>query len=501
MRFATLFCAFALSVLLSYAEARSEGSVKAEVVTTAPTLPTFLTQAPGDAERFFFTERHGQIRILMDGEVLPTPFVDLTSVVNSSVGEGTLGSLAFHPDYQSNGLFYVVYTNLDGDSVLAELTVTADPSVADFASLRVLLTITEPGPVHNIGWIGFGPDGFLYMAKGDGGFPTSGELAQDIESLFGKILRIDPCNDDFPDDPECHYAIPPSNPFVGTAGRDEIWALGLRNPWRCSFDRLTGDLWIADVGWESWEEINFQPSGSAGGENYGWNCKEALSCCPVAVSACACRDPALIDPVYDYDHDTGCAVVGGYVYRGSALPRLQGMYLFADLCSKMVWAYDISNDTVVHVVDLDRMPLSFGEDREGELYVLTTHDIRKLVFFDCNGNGVPDEQDIADLTSLDCNLDTIPDECQTNDCNQNSIPDDCDIAAGTSADDDGNGVPDECDVQADIDGNGMVGVSDLLILLLGWGPCPAPPAGCPADLNGDGIVGVNDLLRVLGSWG
>ena len=474
----------------------SEISITTEVITAESDVPTFLTQAPGDADRLFFTERDGRIRVVLDGALLAAPFVDLSSIVNSGGPEGALGGLAFHPDYQRNGLFYVSYTNLDSDSVLAELTVTADPNVADFASVRVLLRLPEPGPGHNVGWIGFGPDGYLYVAKGDGGNNTHGVLAQDIESLFGKILRLDPSSDDFPADPDRNYAIPPTNPFVGVAGRDEIWALGLRNPWRCSFDRLTGDLWISDVGQGSWEEISFQPASSPGGENYGWNCMEGSSC---HLTGCTCNDPTLRNPVYEYDHGTGCAVIGGYVYRGSAIPALQGLYLFADICAAKVWAYDINDDTAVQVL-ANVSPFSFGEDLDGELYLLSTFNIRKIVFVDCNDNGVPDAQDIADRTSLDCNLDSVPDECQL-DCNGNSIPDDCDIADGTSPDDDGNGIPDECDQQADFDGDGVVGITDLLYLLSVWGNCPAPPAECPADLNGDGVVGINDFLLLLGSWG
>jgi len=471
-------------------------SITTEVITDESDVPTFLTQAPGDADRLFFTERDGRIRVVLDGELQAAPFVDLSSIVDSGGPEGSLGGLAFHPDYQGNGLFYVAYTNLDSDSVVAELTVTADPNLADFASLRILLTFAELGPTHNIGWIAFGPDGYLYVAKGDGGNNTAGVFAQDIESLFGKILRLDPCNDDFPADPDRNYAIPPTNPFVGVAGRDEIWALGLRNPWRCSFDRGTGDLWISDVGQSSWEEISFQPASSSGGENYGWNCMEGSSC---HLTGCTCNDPTLRNPVYEYDHGTGCAVIGGYVYRGSAIPALQGLYLFADICAGKVWAYDINDGTAVQVL-ANASPFSFGEDLDGELYLLTTFNIRKIVFVDCNFNDVPDAQDIAGLTSLDCNLDSIPDECQL-DCNGNSIPDDCDIADGTSPDDNGNGIPDECDEQADFDGDGVVGITDMLYLLSVWGNCPAPPAECPADLNGDGVVGINDFLLLLARWG
>ena len=470
--------------------------VTTELVTADSDTPTYLTQAPGDHDRLFFTERDGRIRIILGGVVLPEPFADLTSIVLAAPPEGSLAAMAFHPDYQANGLFYVTYTDLNSDSVLAELTVTADPNVADVSSLRILLTIPEPGATHNIGWIGFGPDGYLYVAKGDGGNNTLGVFAQDTGSLLGKILRLDPCDDDFPDDPDRNYAIPPGNPFVGVAGRDEIWALGLRNPWRCSFDRVTGDLWITDVGQASWEEVNVQPAASTGGENYGWNCMEALSC---AGTGCTCNDPTLTPPVYEFDHLTGCAVIGGYVYRGTAVPALQGLYIFSDLCAFKVWAYDPVSDTAVQVL-ASISPYSFGEDLDGELYTVSTSGIRKIVFADCNGNGVPDDQDTAGGASLDCNGNAVPDECET-DCNDNSVPDDCDIAGGASFDVDGNGIPDECDMLADFDGDGVVGISDFLFLLGAWGVCPAPPEVCPADINGDGAVGILDFLLLLASWG
>jgi hypothetical protein len=336
--------------------------------------------------------------------------------------------------------------------------VSGDPDHADPGSLAILLTVAEPYPDHSVGWIAFGPDGYLYVGSGDGGVLSQGHAAQSADSLLGKLLRID-VDGPFP------YGIPAGNPFVGRNGLDEIWARGLRNPWRCSFDRLTADLWIADVGAGAREEVNVQPAG-AGGANYGWNCMEA-TICHAPATGCTCGGPGLAAPVYEYDHAAGCAIIGGHVYRGAAIPQLQGRYVFADLCAGKVWAYDPGSGTAGEI--LANLPFlwSFGEDLAGELYVLSNGWVSKIVFTDCNGNGVPDVQDIAEGTSLDCNK---------------------------------NNVPDECDVIGDLDGDGLVGVSDLLLLLVSWGPCPAPPQACPADLSGDVTVGITDMLILLTNW-
>jgi glucose/arabinose dehydrogenase len=474
--------------------ARTDLAVTTEVVIDAPSPLTFMTHAPGDMERLFIAEREGRIRIVMNGELLETPFLDISSLVSSGGPEHAFSALAFHPDYQNNRRFFVSYTDLAGDGVVARLTATADPNLADPKSLAVLLTIEQPGPTHNVGWVGFGPDGYLYIGSGDGGGKTDGRFSQDLSSLLGKILRIDV---DGPDP----YGIPADNPFVGQEGRDEIWALGLRNPWRCGFDRQTGDLWIGDVGQGSWEEVNLQPAGT-GGLNYGWNCREGSSCHTPA-HGCTCEQPGLTDPVYEYDHSAGCAVIGGYPYRGSAIGKLTGLYVFGDFCAGRVWAFDPVTDEATELLDNIPSIASFGEDHDGELYILTPSHLRKIVVappVDCNGNNIPDDQDIADGTSDDCNENGIPDECEP-DCNENGIADECDIADGTSQDTNNNGIPDECDAEGDLDGDGVVGINDLLLLLAAWGACPAPPADCPADLNGDGTVGITDLLRLLASWG
>jgi glucose/arabinose dehydrogenase len=454
-----------------------------EVITSDVDQPTFLTVAPGDTERLFISERAGRIRIVKNGVLLEAPFVDIADQVNSGPPEGAMSGLAFHPGYQANGSFYVAYTDLNGDGVVARLQVTADPDVADPSSLSVMLTIGQFALSHNVGWIGFGPDGFLYIGAGDGGNNTNGQFAQDLDSLLGKLLRIDV-------DGPAPYGIPIGNPYVGVAGRDEIWSVGLRNPWRCSFDRQTGDLWIGDVGQSSWEEIDFQPAG-VGGLNFGWNCMEG-SACHVPADGCVCDEPSLTGPVYEFDHLTGCSVIGGYMYRGSAIADLQGLYV-------KTWALDPVGLTATQVQGISGGPYSYGEDHDGELYIVSPIGVRKILIIDCNGNGIPDDQDIAG-GATDCNDNGMPDECEP-DCNDNGVADGCDITDGTSPDENGNGIPDECDEPADLDGDGTVGINDFLLLLAAWGSCPDPPEECPADIDGDGAVGVNDFLWLLGAWG
>jgi glucose/arabinose dehydrogenase len=455
--------------------------VTEETLVYAAAFPTYLTQAPGDPTRLYYSERAGRIRVVHDGTLLPTPFLDIDALVGD-----TLQSFEFHPDFQTNGFFYVVYLTPEMVSVVARYTALG-PDTADPASEEILLTLEQPLSSHNVNWVGFGPDGYLYIAVGDGGAATSGEHAQDLSLLFGKILRVDV-------DSGLPYTIPPDNPFVASEGLDEIWAYGLRNPWRLSFDRFTGDLWISDVGDSSREEFSMQPAGSPGGENYGWNCMEGFICHTPA-DGCVCGEPGLIAPLYDYTHGVGCAIIGGYVYRGDAIQSLQGHYVFADNCSGRVWAYDCTTGDVTDLFSIPMQLTSFGEDLDGELYVLNNTSVRKLVFTDCNENGIPDIDDIAG-GSDDCNANSVPDECEP-DCNGNGAADECDIADGTSFDDNGNGVPDECDAAADINNDGIVSTADLLILLGSWGKCP----GCPADLNNDGVVGTADLLILLGNWG
>ena len=381
------------------------------VMTSAVAL-TFATHAPGDAERLFVVEQRGRILILDLGTLVvnAAPFLDINSRVIDTGSERGLLGLAFHPDYATNGLFYVNYSrNGDGDTIVAEYEVTGDPDVADFASERILLTIDQPQSNHNGGWMDFSPvDGFLYIATGDGGnacdtgtgHTTGIGNAQDLTTnLLGKVLRIDPLGG-------LPYGVPATNPFVGVTGDDEIWAYGLRNPWRASFDSRTGDLYIADVGQDLREEIDFQSVTSIGGENYGWRCREGNACstaspssCP-ATTGCTCPGsmPSLTPPIRDYSHlappppTSGvCAVTGGYVYRGSVFPQLEGRYFFADYCGHAIWSFRVVNGVLKQYRDhtslltpsLDGFTVSFiasfGEDANRELYLVASGGVFKVV--------------------------------------------------------------------------------------------------------------------------
>lgn len=329
--------------------------------------PVHVTHAGDD--RLFVVEQPGRIRVIhaQRGEVLEAPFLDIVSLVNSQGFEQGLLSVAFHPDYAANGEFFVNYTRRpDGATVVARYRVSGDPNVADPGSAEILLTIPQPERNHNGGLVKFGPDGYLYIGTGDGGgagdrHGTIGN-GQDPGALLGKILRID-VNDGEP------YAIPGSNPFVDAAGyRPEIWSLGWRNPWRFSFDRATGDLYVADVGQGQYEEVDFQPASSAGGENYGWRIMEGNHC----YSSADCDQSGLVRPVAEYNHDFGCSVTGGYVYRGEQYPWLDGVYVFADYCSGIVWSLERDASgawLMTEQMDVDFAVSSFGEDVVGELYL------------------------------------------------------------------------------------------------------------------------------------
>jgi glucose/arabinose dehydrogenase len=347
------------------------GGVALKQVASGLGTVTGITHA-GDA-RLFLTARDGRILIRAGGgNVLPQPFLDIHDQTTTD-GERGLLSTAFHPHYAETGFFFVNYTNLQGNTVIARYHVAAgDPNLADPASAKILLTIAQPFSNHNGGQLQFGPDGYLYIGMGDGGDANDPACrAQKTDGLLGKMLRID-VDQNVATPP--YYGIPPSNPFRGAGNPlDEIWASGVRNPWRFSFDRQTGDLWIADVGQGRREEIDFQPAGDHGGENYGWKIMEGTLCnlseaCPASVPAC--DSAAFTPPVLEYDHGSGCAVTGGYVYRGSAVTALRGSYVFGDLCSGTIWvaARQGSGFTVRTVSGTIPQLISFGEDSSGELY-------------------------------------------------------------------------------------------------------------------------------------
>jgi glucose/arabinose dehydrogenase len=347
-------------------------TIAASRVATGLASPIFATAPPGDAAHLFIVERGGQIEILdlTTGQVQATPFLDVSMQVSTDGEQGLLG-LAFDPDYATNGLFYINMSNGSGDTEIRSYRVSpTDPRHADPASEQLVAQVDQPSFAnHKAGWLGFGPDGYLYVALGDGG--GAGDPfnnAQNVDSLLGKILRIDPHADAFPADTTRNYAIPPDNPFVGQAGADEVWALGLRNPWRDSFDRATGTFMIADVGQGSWEEIDIGQAGA----NYGWPVFEG----PAVFAAGMPTGGTAVPPIAFYDHGLGQSITGGYVYRGEG-EALQGQYLFADFVSGRVWALRLDGQPTVTdytgsiVADAGTIgnPSSFGEDGVGNLYL------------------------------------------------------------------------------------------------------------------------------------
>lgn len=320
--------------------------------------------APGDGSgRLFILEQPGRIRIVDDGSLLDAPFLDIVDRVTSEGNEQGLLGLAFHPRYAENGRFLINYTDRNGDTVISAWTVSQDPNRADAGSESVVLSVDQPAGNHNGGHLVFGPDGYLYVGLGDGGGggDTYGN-GQNGQTLLGAMLRLDV-------DGAQPYAIPQDNPFVDDpAVRDEIWAIGLRNPWRYSFDRLTGDLYIADVGQNAYEEVNFQPAGG-GGENYGWPIMEGLHC----FRGEGCETAGLVMPIWEYDHSAGCSITGGHVYRGSRYPMLQGIYLVGDYCSGTIWGLAPGEDGSWQSAVLEQTNArltSFGEDEAGELYLV-----------------------------------------------------------------------------------------------------------------------------------
>lgn len=433
-------------------------TLETRFVATGITYPTTITHAPGDETRLFVTDKRGYIRIidLATDTVLATNFLNIDAISGGgttvSSEQGLLG-MAFHPDYANNGYFFVNYTSTTGATVIARYQVSADPNVADAASALTVMTFAQPYTNHNCGWIEFSPiDGHMYIGTGDGGSANDpGNVAQDITAQrLGKMLRIDP-NVAGTTPP---YTIPSDNPYVGITGDDEIWAYGLRNPWRCAFDRLTGDLYIADVGQNAWEEVNFQAAGAAGGRNYGWRCKEGNT--STGLTGCTPTDPSLTNPIVVYAHTTGTnggySLTGGRVYRGCAIPELQGYYFYADYASSNFWTLKVVNGLATEVTSrtaqmgtalggqaVNQMSC-FGEDALGEIYVAD------------HGGGI--YKVIAATGEVDCEP----------------------PCAG-----------------ADLNCDGYINGQDLSILLSGWGT-----AG--GDTNGDGNTDGVDLGALLADW-
>ncbi len=431
------------------------------IVSSGVDAPMLVTHAPNDSDRIFIVDQDGQIwihRLDSATGVLSRPFLNIATRLISGGERGLLG-LAFHPNYASNGYFYVNYTdNSGGDTRIARYSVSSDPDSAIFASEVVLMEIDQPFSNHNGGMIAFGDDGYLYIGMGDGGDAGDpGDRAQNPLSLLGKMLRIDVDN---------HPTAPPSNPYVGNPDTSQyIWAMGLRNPWRFSFDRQTYDLYIADVGQNVYEEIDVEPTSSTGKYNYGWDNREGMHCFePMA----GCITAGMTDPVHEYSHSGGhCSVTGGYVYRGCAIPDLDGTYFFGDYCSGRIWTFKFVGGSVTEFTDrtteLNSGALSivgFGEDVFGEMYICDlAGDVYKIV-----PNGVPSQCSIPSCCTLRGNVNNI---------------------GGITVADltylvqylfNGGAAP-SCTEQANINGLGGITVADLTYLvsyLFNSGPVPPP---------------------------
>jgi glucose/arabinose dehydrogenase len=338
-------------------------SFAVELLVDGLESPLYVTAAPGDDARLYVLEKSGRIRIVRNGVLLDEPFLDISGSTSDQSEQGLLG-LAFHPDYASNGQVFVDHTGEDGATRIVRYTASS-PDELDPTSEELLLEIPQPFSNHNGGQIAFGPDGMLYIGLGDGGGGGDPDgNGQNRRSLLGSILRIDVGSGP-------GYDVPPDNPFAPPL-RAEIWAYGLRNPWRFSFDRSTGDLYVADVGQRRFEEVTVVPAGTAGGLNFGWNVLEGSGC----YEADSCNSAGMLAPVYEYEHPDGCSITGGYVYRGTAIPDLRGRYLFADYCEGWVRSFVNLSGSAAGVGDHSGLPdlvriVSFGEDNQGELYLVS----------------------------------------------------------------------------------------------------------------------------------
>jgi len=344
------------------------GTLALQTITTALAFPTYLTSPPGDNARLFVTEKGGRIRVIQNGVLLPTPFLDIHSQVSTGEEQGLL-CIAFEPNYSTTGRFIISYT--DTNNAVQIVRYRANPpgsNVAVSTPVGTILTIPKTDPEHNGGMIAFGPDHMFWIGIGDGGgYGDPFHTGQTKDDLFGSILRIDVSSGN------SGYAIPPGNPYT-SPDRPEVWNIGLRNPWRWSFDRVTGDLYIGDVGQEHYEEINVAPAsrGRDPGANYGWSIMEGDLC----FMAGDCDMTGLTLPVINYPHDPDCAVTGGFVYRGPAIASIQGAYFYSDYCGHQVHSFRYvggaaTAETTYTALDPGANVTSFGEDARGELYILT----------------------------------------------------------------------------------------------------------------------------------
>lgn len=472
------------TVVSAHAAAGGLPALDTELVASGFTGANLVVAAPGDDSRLFVVQTNGVIRVIENGTLLPTPFLDLTSIVPSEAFNGLIG-LAFHPDYQNNGYFYLHHPLGHGGPsnrlTIARYTVTANPNVADPNSrFEVLVLPYASTPGHHLGGaINFGPDGYLYIPLGDGG-TTGGETAgggrsQSLSSPWGKVLRIDVNGDDFPADTTVNYAIPPDNPFVGQGGNEAVFARGLRNPYRSCFDSATNDFYIADVGLFAREEIDVIPAGSGGGQNFGWNCAEGTQCTTNA--NCNCTTSSLTGPIFEYTHSNGCSISGAAVYHGCAIDGLDGHFFYGDYCSRRIWSFRFDGSTVSEATEWTTQlapPGGFGSlfsisaGPHGELYIADGTSVRRI---------------IPDGGIIDENRNGIADGCETAPC-----PGDL-VTSKTFMP-----PPD-----------GIVSGADLAYLLGEWGANPGSLADMVTSRTfmppPDGVVDGADLAVLLGAWG
>ncbi len=427
--------------------------------------PIQVTFAPGDNDRIYVVEQKGVIRIIKNGVLLTQPFLDIVTNVNCCGEEGLL-SIAFHPNYQNNGYCFLSYNDKTGQTVISRVTVSSNPDIANGGSEQIILTHFQQENNHNGGMLAFSPlDGYLYFGFGDGGGAGDPENdAQNGLNFLGKMIRID-VDSSFP------YAVPSDNPFVSAIDTlPEIWAFGLRNPWRFSFDMKTGDMYIADVGQNLLEEINYQNNNSAGGENYGWRLKEGTSCYNPSTG---CESLSyLTDPIYEYGHGGSpfkCSISGGYVYRGCEIPELDGVYFFGDFCAGSIWSFKYVDNNVTEFTDhssefglIAGDVVSFGQDNNGEIYVPAygSGKVYKLISTDaqpecycCNLKGDSDNSSEINISDLTFHVNYM--------FKEGNFPD--------------------CLEEIDMDGNCEIDITDLTFRI-NWvfkgGAFPAPCQGC-----------------------
>lgn len=429
------------------------------IINTGLVYPTCIAHAPGDSTRLFVLEKAGRIRIinLADNTLVATSFLDIDALVTGGASisdeQGLLG-MAFDPNYATNGQFYVYYTSATNDNV-ARYTVSSNPNIANPTGV-LLMTWVDPYTNHNGGCLQFGPDGNLYIGVGDGGSQNDpGNRAQNLAEKLGKVHRIKPTTGGA----SPYYTIPAGNPFDGgaTTADDTVWTYGMRNPWRFSFDRSTGDLWIGDVGQNSVEEIDFQEAGGGAGRNYGWRCAEGDL--TTGMTGCTFGDPSLTAPIHTYRHVSGTtggySVTGGVVYRGCRIPDLQGTYFFAEYVNANIWSFRYVGGVKS---EFQNRNATLGTSAEGAV-------VNQIVAFGEDENG---EVYMADHGGQIYKI----------------IP-----ATG-----DGSCIP---PLVGDLDRNGVVNGADLGLLLAGWGVCGVP---CPGDLDGNGVINGADLGSLLANW-